>query len=98
MYTGAMKTASTKIWYLGIPLCHATPTDDHNTIGWHETRLAARKSTLARKQAELARLQAECAQSETEISHYQTQIVEAKRRGKASFDADRFLKKAKTVA
>lgn len=66
-----------------------------HSIAWHEKCLANCKTSLAGQKAQLAyitqRLSNSIASLEADIALTERQIAEAKRRGKTSFDPDRFL-------
>lgn len=69
------------------------PSKRVQSVAWHEERLANVRQTLEREKEGLARLQSRIEQIEADVLLLNAQIAEAKRRGIAGFDADRFLKK-----
>lgn len=65
-------------------------------IKWHEDGLAATRQILANKSLQLEIVVNEITRLRKQIRFYEEQILEAKKRGKESFDQERFLVRRKS--
>ncbi len=66
-----------------------------DTIEWHERNLANFNQSLNAKYHEESRIRDEVRRMEDELVFRRHQIAEAKKRGKKSFDGERFCVKRK---
>ena len=65
------------------------------TIEWHKRCLGNTREYLKREEEGRDRMIARCKELVEKERHYTAQIAEAQRRGKATFDSERFMQKAK---
>lgn len=62
-------------------------------LQWHKDCFANAEANLRNQEAEMSRMQARIEKQRMRLEFYRKQIEEAERRGKASFDSDKFMVK-----